>query len=286
MDCSMPGFPVLHYLLKFAQLMFTELVMPYNHPILCYPLLLPSIFPSIRVFSNELALRISWPKYESFSFSLSNEHSSGLISFRTAWFDLADQKTLKSLLQHHSLKPSILWHSAFFTVQLSHPYMTTGKTIALTALTFVGKVTSLIFNTLKFVIAFLPRSNHLLISWQKSPSTVILEPKKMKSFIVSIFSSSICHEVMGPDAMMLVFWMLSLKPAFSQPPFTFIKRLFSSSWLYVIRLVLPAYLRLLGKWFTSLQRTTEKFKCTKVRKTTAAYVLSHWKAGNQAKLEF
>ena len=120
MDCNMPGFPVLHYLLKFAQLMFTELVMPYNHPILCYPLLLPSIFPSIRVFSNESALRISWPKYESFSFSLSNEHSSGLISFRTAWFDLlADQKTLKSLLQHHSLKPSILWHSAFFMVQQS-----------------------------------------------------------------------------------------------------------------------------------------------------------------------
>ena len=146
----MPGFRVLHYLLKFAQLMFTELVMPYNHPILCHPLLLPSTFPSIRVFSNQSALRISWPKYKSFSFSisLSNEHSD-LISFRTNWFDLlAVQKTLKSLLQHHSLKASILWHSAFFMVQLSHPYITTGKTIALTIPTFVGKVMSLIFNTL------------------------------------------------------------------------------------------------------------------------------------------
>ena len=146
----MPGFRVLHYLLKFAQLMFTELVMPYNHPILCHPLLLPSAFPSIRVFSNQSALRISWPKYKSFSFSisLSNEHSD-LISFRTNWFDLlAVQKTLKSLLQHHSLKASILWHSAFFMVQLSHPYITTGKTIALTIPTFVGKVMSLIFNTL------------------------------------------------------------------------------------------------------------------------------------------
>ena len=146
----MPGFRVLHYLLKLAQLMFTELVMPYNHPILCHPLLLPSTFPSIRVFSNQSALCISWPKYESFSFSisLSNEHSD-LISFRTNWFDLlAVQKTLKSLLQHHSLKASILWHSAFFMVQLSHPYITTGKIIALTIPTFVGKVMSLIFNTL------------------------------------------------------------------------------------------------------------------------------------------
>ena len=142
--------------------------MPSNHFILCHPLLLPpSIFPSIRVFSNESALRIRWPKYWSYSFNISpsNEHS-GLISLRMDWFDLlAVQGTLKSLLQHHSSDTSLLWHSAFFMVQLSHPYVTTGKTIALTILTFVGKVMSLLFNTLSsFVIAFLPRSKRLLIS--------------------------------------------------------------------------------------------------------------------------
>ena len=142
--------------------------MPSNHLILCRPLLLlPSIFPSIRVFSNESVLHIRWPKYWSFSFSISpsNEHS-GVISFRMDWLDLlAVQGTLKSLLQHHSSKASILWHSAFFTVQLSHPYMTTGKTIALTRWTFVGKVISLLFNILsRLVITFLPRSKHLLIS--------------------------------------------------------------------------------------------------------------------------
>ena len=154
--------------------------MPSNHLILCCPvLLLPSIFPSIRVFPNESALHIKWPKYSfSFSISPSNEYS-GLISFRIDWLDLlAVQGTLKSLLQHHSSKASILWLSALFIVQLSHPYMTTGKTIALTRWIFVSKVMSLFFNLLsRFVIAFLPRSKHLLISWLQSPSAVILEPK-------------------------------------------------------------------------------------------------------------
>ena len=150
-----------------------ESVMPSNHLILCYPHLLPpSIFPSIRVFSNESVLHIRWPKYWSFSFSISppNEYS-GLISFKIDWLDLlAIQGTVKSLLQHHSSKASILWHSAFFIVQLSHPYLTTGKTIALTRWTFVGKVMSLLFNMLsRLGIAFLPRSKHLLISWLQSP---------------------------------------------------------------------------------------------------------------------
>ena len=157
-------------------------------------LLLPSIFPSIRVFSNESALRIRWPKYWSFSFSLSNEYS-GLISFKMDWFDLfAVQGTLKSLLWHHSLKTSVLQCSTFFMVQLWHLYMTTGKTIALTRWTFVGKLMSLLFNSLsRCVIAFLPRSKCLLISWLQSPSAVILEPRKIKSVTVSIFSPSICH---------------------------------------------------------------------------------------------
>ena len=159
--------------------------MPSNHLILCRPLLLlPSVFPSIRVFSNESVLCIRWPKYWSFSFSISpsNEYS-GLISFRIDWLDLlADQGTLKSFLQHHSSKASILQHSAFFIVQLSYPYMTTGKAIALTRQTFVGQVMPLLFNMLsRLVIAFLLRSKHLLISWLKSPSVVILEPKKIKS---------------------------------------------------------------------------------------------------------
>ena len=188
--------------------------MPSNHLILCCSLLLlPSIFLSIRVFSNESVLRIRCPKYWSFSFSisLSNEHS-GLISFRMDWLDLlAVQETLKSLLQHNSSKASILWHSAFFIVQLSyvrvqHLYMTTGKTITLTRHTFVGKVMSLLFNMLsRLVITFLPRSKHLLISWLQSPSAVILEPQKINSDTVSIVSLSTFHEVMGPDAMIFVF---------------------------------------------------------------------------------
>ena len=158
--------------------------MPSNHLILYCPLLLlPAIFPNTRVFSNELALRIRWPKYWSFSFNISpsNEHP-GLISFRMDWLDLLEvQGILKSLLQHHSSKASVLQHSAFFAVQLSHPYMTTGKTIALTRWIFVDKVMSLLFNMLsRLVIPFLPRSKHLLISWLQSPSAVILEPKKNK----------------------------------------------------------------------------------------------------------
>ena len=191
------------------KLMSIELVMPSNHLILCRPLLLlPSIFPNIRVFSNESVLRIRWSKYWSFSFNISpsNEHP-GLISFRMDWLDLfAVQEILKILLQHHSSKASILQHSAFFIVQLSHPYLTTGKTIALTRWTFVDKVMSLLFNMLsRLVITFLPRSKGLLISWLQSPSAAILEPRKIKSVTVSPVSPSICHEVMGPDAMILVF---------------------------------------------------------------------------------
>ena len=184
--------------------------MPSNHLILCHPLLLlPSIFPSIRAFSNESnALYIRWPKYWSFSFNISpsNEHS-GLISFRMDWLDLiAVQGTLKSLLQHHSSEASILRCSVFFIVQLLHPYMTTGKTISLTRWTFVGKVKSLLFNMLSWlVITFLPRSKHLLISWLQSPSVVILECPKIKPATIFTVSPSICHEMMGLDAMILVF---------------------------------------------------------------------------------
>src|SRR5574341_1447402 len=167
------------------KLMSIESVMPSNHLILCRPLLLlPSIFPRIRVFSNKSALHIRWPKYWSFSFNISpsNEHP-GLISFRMDGLDLlAAQGTLKSLLQHHSSKASILQCSAFFTVQLSHPYMTIGKTRALTRRTFVGKVMSLLFNILsRLDITFLPKSKRFLISWLQSPSVVILEPRKTKS---------------------------------------------------------------------------------------------------------
>ena len=190
-------------------------VMPSNHLVLCRPLLLlPTIPPSIRVFSNESVLRVRWPKYWSFSFSISpsNEYS-GLISFRIDCFDLlVVQRTLKSLLQHRSSKASVHWCSTVFMVQLSHPYMTAGKTIGLTIQAFVGKVMSLLFNVLsRFVIAFLPRSKCLLISWLHSLSTVILQSKKIKSLTVSIVSTSICHEVMGPDAMILVFecWVFS-----------------------------------------------------------------------------
>ena len=180
--------------------------MPSSHLILCHPLLLsPSILPSIKVFSNELTVRIRWPKYWSFSSNISPSNElPGLISFRMDWLDLlAVQGTLKSLLQHHTSKASILWHSAFFTVQLSHPYMTTGKTIALTSRTFVGKVMSLLFNMLsRLVITFLPRSKHLLTSWLQSTSAVILEHQKIKSDTVS---PSISHEVMGQDTVIFIF---------------------------------------------------------------------------------
>ena len=187
--------------------MSIESVVPSNRLILCHPLLLLSVFPSISVFSSESVLCIRWPKYWSFSFSFSpsNEYSR-LISFRIEWFDLVVQGTLKSLLQHLSSKASVLQHSAFFMVQLSHSYMTTGKTIALTRWTFVGKVVSLLLNMLsRLVIVFLPRSKHLLISWLQSPSAVILEPQKIKSDTVSTVSPSISHEEMGPDAMIFVF---------------------------------------------------------------------------------
>ena len=181
-DWSSPGFPVHHQLWELAPLIFIELVMPSNHLILCCPLLLlPSIIASIRVFSKESVLCIRWPKYWSFSFSISplNKYS-GLISFRIERFELlAVQGTLKNLLQHHSSKEWILWRSASFTVQLSHPHMTTGKTIALTRWTLLGKVMSLLFNMpSRLVITFLPRSKHLLISWLQLPTAVILEPPK------------------------------------------------------------------------------------------------------------
>ena len=179
--------------------------MPSNRLVFCHPLLfLPSIFPSIRVFSNESVFCIRWPKYWSFSFSISpsNEYS-GLISFRIDWFDfLAVQGTLKSLLQPHSSKASVLQHLAFFMVQLSHPYMTAGKAIALTRWTFVGKVMSLLLNMLsRLVISFFPKSKHLLISWLQSLSEVVLEPKKIKFVSVFIVSPSIFLGVMGLGAM-------------------------------------------------------------------------------------
>ena len=182
--------------------------MPSSHLILCRLLLPPAIPPRIRVLSNESTLHIMLPKYWSFSFSISpsKEHP-GLISFRMDKLDLlAGQGTLKSLLQQYRSKAAILRCSAFFTVQLSHSYMTTGKTIALTRQTFFGKVISLLLNILsRLVITFLPRSKHLLISWLQSPSAVILEPPKIKSDTVSTVSQSISHEVMGPDAMILIF---------------------------------------------------------------------------------
>ena len=192
MDCSMPGFPTTHHQLPEPTQTHVhwvgDAIQP-SHPLLSL-LLLPSIFPSIRVFSNESVLRIRWPNYWRFSFSISpsNEYSR-LISFRMDWLDhFAVQGTLKSFLQHHSSKASILRHLAFCIVQLSHPYMTTGKTIALTRWTFVGKVISLLFNMLsRLVIAFLPRSKCLLISWLQSPSAVILEPEKVVSHCFHYF---------------------------------------------------------------------------------------------------
>ena len=177
MNCNATAFPVLHYLPEFGKFMYIESVMLSNHLILCFPLLLlPSIFPSIRVFSNKSTLCIRWPKYWSFSFSISpsNEYS-GLISFRIDWFDLLGvQKTLKNLLKHHNSKASILQHSAFFMVQFSHLCMTTGKTIALSIWTFASKVMSLVFNMLsRFIIGFLPRRKYLLLSWLQSTSKKI-----------------------------------------------------------------------------------------------------------------
>ena len=209
MDCiTQASLPITNSrgLLK---LMSIESVMPPNHFILCHPLLLPpSIFLIIRVFSDESVLHIRWPKYWRLCFSISTpKENSGQISFRMDWLDLlAVQGTLKCLLQHCSSKASILWCSTFVIVQLSYPYMTSGKTIALTRCTFVGKVMSLLFNMLsRFVIAFLPRSKRLLISWLQSPSAVILEPENIKCITVSTVSPSIYHEVMGTDAIIFVF---------------------------------------------------------------------------------
>ena len=202
MDYSTPGLPVHHQLLELAPT-HVHLVgdaIQQSYP--CHPLLLPpSVFPSIRIFSNDSVLCIRWPKYWSFRFSISpsNEHP-GLI-FRIDWLDLlAIQGALKSLIEHHSSKSSILWRSTFFTAQLSHPYTTTGRTIALTRWTFIGKVMSLLLNMLsRLVITFLPRSKHLLISWLKSPSPVNLETRKIKSDTVSTVSPFICHEVMNVE---------------------------------------------------------------------------------------
>ena len=191
MHWSTPGFPVHHHLLELTQThvhRVGDAIQP-SHPL--WPTSPPALSLSQhQVLSNESALHIRWPKYWSFSFSISSSNEySGFIFFRIDWFDfLAIKVTLKSLFQHHSLKVSILWHSPFFMVQLSHPYMTTGKTIALIIQTFVSKVMSVLFNTLsKFFIAFLPRSNHLLISWLQSLSAVILKPRKINSVTVSIF---------------------------------------------------------------------------------------------------
>ena len=262
--------PCQHFLsftisqMNLGELISTESVMPFNRLILWSPSVAFSLSQHQGLF-QWLGSSPLVAKYWSFSFSISpsnfsicaakastcinpsNEYS-GLISFRMNWFDLlANQGTLKSFLQHHSSKASILWCSAFFMVQLSHPYMTTGKTIALSIRTFIGKVMSLLFNMLsRFVVAFLPRSKHLFISWLQSPSALILEPKKINSVTVSIVCHCphpFCHELMGQDAMIFIFWMLSFKPAFSLS-FTFIKRLFSSSLLSAIRVVSSAYLKL------------------------------------------
>ena len=208
MDCSLPSFLVLHHLPEFAHtpVYFVGCAIQPSHPLL--PPLLLSVFASIRVLSSESVLHIRWPEFWSFSFSFSpsNEYSS-LISFRINWFDLlAVPRTLKSLLQHHSSKASILQCSVFFTFQVSYPYLTTGKIRALTTGTFVDKVIFLLFTRLsRFVIAFLPRSKHLLISWLQSLSTMILKPKKNEICHCFHFSPSICHEVMGLNAMILVF---------------------------------------------------------------------------------
>ena len=249
MDYSTPGLPVHHQLLESTQTRVHwvgDAIQP-SHPLSspCPPAFSLSqhqgLFKwvsSLHQVAKVLELQL---QHQSFQWAL------GLISFRMDLLDLlALQGNLKSLLQHHSSKASILWNSAFFIVQLSHPYMTTGKTIALTRWTFVDKVMSLLCNMLsRLVITFLPKSKCLLISWLQSPSAVILEPQIIKPATVSIVTPSICHEVMGPDAMILVFWMLSFKPTFSLSSFTFIKRLFSSSSLSAIRVVSYAYLRLL-----------------------------------------
>ena len=251
MNYSAPGLPVHHQLLQSTQThvhWVSDAIQP------SHPLSSPSS-PALNLSQHQglfqwVSSSHQVAKYWSFSFNISptNEHP-GLISVRMDWLDLlAVQGTLKSLLQHHSSKASILLHSAFFTVQLSHPHMTTGKTVVLTRRTFVGKVMSLLLNMLSgLVITFLPRSKHLLISWLQSPSAVIFGAPKNKVWHCFHCFPIYLHEVMGPDAMILVFWMLGFKPTFSLSSFTFTKRLFSSSLLSAVRMVSSAYLRLLEK---------------------------------------
>ena len=218
MDYSTPGFAVHHQIQSLLKLMFIELVMSSNHLILWCPLLLlSSIFPASGSFPMSQFFASGGQSIgASASTSVRPMNTQDWFSFRIDWLNLlAVQGTVKSLLQHHSSKASGLWPSAFFIVQLSYPYMTTGKITALTRRTFVGKLMSLLFNMLsRLVITFLPRSKHLLISWLQLPSAVILEPKKIKSVTLSIVSPSICHEVKGLDATILVFWMLSFKSTF------------------------------------------------------------------------
>ena len=220
MDCSISGLPVHQQLLESAKThshWVNDTIQP-SHPLLSSSPPAFNLSPH-QVLFQRVSSSIRCPNYWSFSFSISPSNEYSGLSFKIYWFDLlAVQETLKSLFQHHRSKASILRCSAFFIVQLSHPYMTNGKTIALTRWTFVGKVTSPLFNMLsRFVIAFLPRSKLLLISWLQLSSAVILEPKKIKSVTASIVSPSICHEVMEPDAMILAFWMLSFKPTFHSP---------------------------------------------------------------------
>ena len=222
MNHSTPGLPVHHQRPKFTQTRVhrvIDVIQP-SHPRSSPSLPAPNPSQHQSLFQWVNSSHEGWPKHWSFSFSIiPSKEIPGLISFRMDWLDLlAVQGSRKSLLQHHSSNPSILRHSTFFTVQLSHPYRTTGKTIALTRWTFVGKVMSLLFNMLsRLVITFLPRSEHLLISWLQSPSAVILEPPKIKSDTVSTVSSSISHEVMEPGTMIFIFWMLSFKPTFHFP---------------------------------------------------------------------
>ena len=246
-DCSMVGLPVPYHLPEFEEFhvhFIGDTIQPSHR-------LTPSSalnFSQHQGLSNELFVRIRWPKYWSFSFNISpSSEYSGLISLKIDWFDLlAVQRTFRSLLQHYSLKALVLWCSAFFMVQLSQPYVTTGKTIGLTIWTFVGRIISLLFNTLpRFVIAFLPRSNYLLTLWLQSLSVVILEPKKRNFITLPTFSPSICHAVMGPDLVILVFFIFSHKPALSLSSFTLVKRLSSSSLLSAIRVVSSDSLRLL-----------------------------------------
>ena len=260
------------------RLMSIEYVMQSSHLILNHPLLLlPPIPPSIRDFSNESTLHMVWPKYWSFSFSIiPSKEIPGLISFRMDWLDLlAVQETLKSFLQYHSLKASILWCSAFFTVQLSHPYMTTGKTIALTRRTLVSRVMSPLLNMLsRLVITFLPRSKRLLFSWLQSPSAMILEPPKNKVWhcfhCFSIYfpwsDRTGCHD--------LRFWMLSFKPTFSLSSFSFIKKLFSSSSLSAIRVVSS-----IGDW-------NAKVGSQETPGVTGKFGLGIWNEARQRLIEF